>query len=161
MSIFAKLKHGCGRLLIVGTVCGLGGFVAGILAQQDTKQPVVIPFQDAKFVPVDPTRPNGAQLAVLWGDPTKGPSAMLLKLKKGGGRLHLHTSDYHLVLLEGTMKHWTEGMQESEAKPLGAGSYWFQPGNQPHGDSCLTDECLMFVKWTDKRDSRLVEMPKK
>jgi quercetin dioxygenase-like cupin family protein len=86
---------------------------------------------------------------------------MLLKLKKLGGRLHIHTSDYHLTLLQGTMKHWAEGEQEADAKPLGPGSYWFQPGNQAHGDSCLTDECLMFVKWEGKRDAKLAEAPKK
>jgi hypothetical protein len=31
----------------------------------------------------------------------------------------------------------------------------FQPGDQAHGDTCLTDECLMFVKWEGKRDARL------
>jgi quercetin dioxygenase-like cupin family protein len=86
---------------------------------------------------------------------------MLLKLKKYGGSLHFHSSDYHLVLLQGTMRHWAEGEQEAEAKPLGPGSFWFQSGNQAHGDSCLTDECLMFVKWEGKRDTKLAEAPKK
>jgi hypothetical protein len=36
---------------------------------------------------------------------------MLLKLKKYGGSLHFHSSDYHLVLLQGTMRHWAEGEQ--------------------------------------------------
>lgn len=118
---------------------------------------VVTPYEDVRFIPVDSTRPDGPQIGVLWGDPAKGPWAMLLKLKKGSGRLHYHSSDYHLVLLQGTAKHWAEGQQEADAKPLGPGSFWFQPGNQVHGDSCLTDECLMFVKWADKRDGMLAE----
>ncbi|MGH9753150.1 MAG: cupin domain-containing protein [Blastocatellia bacterium] len=164
MRFFAKLKWRYGKFLIVGMVCGLAGLAAGAHADDkadDKKKMVVTPFQDAKFAPLDPARPDGHQLAVLWGDPTKGPSAMLLKLKKLEGRLHLHSSDYHLVLLEGTMKHWAEGEQEADAKPLGPGSYWFQPGNQAHADSCLTDECLMFIKWEGKRDARLAEAPKK
>jgi quercetin dioxygenase-like cupin family protein len=160
MSFLGKLKQRYGKLLIAGTVCGLAVFAAGVHAD-DKKQMVVTPFQDAKFVPLDPARPDGPQIAVLWGDPANGPSAMLLKLKKLGGRLHIHTSDYHLTLLQGTMKHWAEGEQEADAKPLGPGSYWFQPGNQAHGDSCLTDECLMFVKWEGKRDAKLAEAPKK
>jgi len=160
MSFFSRLKLRYGKLLVVGTVCALTGFAAGVFADAK-KQMVVVPFQDAKFIPLDPTRPDGPQLAVLWGDPTKGPSAMLLKLKKGGGRLHFHTSDYHLVQLQGTMKHWAEGVQETDAQPLGPGSYWFQPGNQAHGDACMTDECLMFVNWAGKRDSKLAEAPKK
>jgi quercetin dioxygenase-like cupin family protein len=140
----------------------LGFNVYANAQQRNTKKEMVVtPFQDAKFVPVDPAQPDVAQIAVLWGDPAKGPSAMLLKMKKGGGQLHLHTSDYHLVLLQGTMKHWAGGGQETDAKPLEPGSYWFQPGNQAHGDSCLTDECLMFIKWEGKRDGRLVEAAKK
>ena len=95
---------------------------------------VVVPFEDAKFVPVDPARPKGPELAVLWGDPATGPSAILLRFAKGDGRLHFHTSDYHLVVLQGTMKHWAEGQQAADAKSLRSGSYWFQPGNQVHGD---------------------------
>jgi hypothetical protein len=72
---------------------------------EEAAQMVVTPLQGARFVPTDPTRPDGTRLAVLWGDPAKGPSAILLELKKGGGRLHVHSSDYHLVLLEGTMNH--------------------------------------------------------
>jgi quercetin dioxygenase-like cupin family protein len=86
---------------------------------------------------------------------------MLLKFKKGEGRLHYHSSDYHLVLLQGTMKHWAEGEKVGGVKTLGPGSYWFQPGDQAHGDNCLTEDCLMFVKWEGKRDARLAETPKK
>lgn len=127
---------------------------AGALAAE-TPREVVVPFEEAKFVPLDPTRPDGPAMAVLRGDPDRGPSDMLLKLKKGLGRLHVHTADYHLVLLQGTMKHWVEGESEEGAKPLGPGSYWFQPGNRAHADSCLADECVMFIQWDGKRDARL------
>lgn len=154
MTFVSGLTQRYGKLLLVGGVCALAGFAAGVWAD-GKKQMVVVPFQEAALKPLDPTRPDGPQLAVLWGDPAQGPSAMLLKMKNGQGRLHFHTSDYHLVLLEGTMKHWAEGEQEAAAKPLGPGSYWFQPGKQAHGDTCLTDECLMFVKWEGKRDAVL------
>jgi quercetin dioxygenase-like cupin family protein len=156
MSLFAKLKRRYGKLLLVGTVCSLVGFAAGIGAG-DLKKMIVTPFQDAKFVPSNPAQPDGPQMAVLWGDPAKGPSAMLLKFKKGSNPLHIHTSDYHLVLVQGSMKHWEEGEQEADVTELGPGGYWFQPGNQAHAGSCLTDECIMFVKWEGKRDSRVAE----
>jgi len=160
MSYLGKLKRRYRKMLMVGAVCGIAGLAASVRAD-DKKQVAKTSFQDAKFVPIDPARPDGPQLAVLWGDPEKGPSAMLLKFKKGGGRLHIHTSDYHLVVLQGTMSHWVKGEQESDAKPLDPGSYWFQPGNQAHGNSCLTDECVMFIKWEGKRDAKLAEEPKK
>lgn len=33
-----------------------------------------------------------------------------------------HSSDYHLAVLEGEMKHWPRGDQEAEAPVLGPGS---------------------------------------
>jgi quercetin dioxygenase-like cupin family protein len=158
MSSFAILTRRLAKFLVTGTVSGLVALADNAHAD-DQKQMVVTAFEDAKFVPVDPARPD-TQMAVLWGDPAKGPSAMLLKFKKGRGRLHFHTADYHLVLLQGTMKHRAEGEQEADAKPLSPGSYWFQPGTQVHVDSCLSDECLMFIKWEGKRDSIAAGTPK-
>jgi hypothetical protein len=118
---------------------------------------VVVPFGDARFVPVDPKRPEAAQIAVLHGDPATGPSAILLKMKKTPGALHYHTADYDLVLLQGRMKHWAKGESAADAKELGPGSYWHQPGRKVHGDACLTDECVMYVRWTGQRDGFLDE----
>jgi quercetin dioxygenase-like cupin family protein len=160
MSYFTKMKQGYSKLLYVGIVCSMAVLAASVHAD-DKKKMIVTPFQEAKFAPVDPTQPDGPQMSVLWGDPANGPSAMLLKFKKGTNSLHIHTSDYHLVVIQGTMKHWGEGEQEADAKPLAPGSYWLQPGNMAHAGSCLTDECIMFVKWEGKRDGRPAEDIKK
>ncbi|HEU0185472.1 MAG TPA: cupin domain-containing protein [Blastocatellia bacterium] len=160
MSLFTKLKPHCGKSLIVGMACGMAGFAVGVFADE-TKRMAITPFQEARFVPIDPARPDGSQIALLWGDPAKGPAATLFKSKKGAGPLHFHTSDTHVAVVQGTVKHWAEGEQEADAKPLGAGSYWFQPGNQVHGDSCVSDECVIFVKWEGKIDGRPPETLKK
>jgi hypothetical protein len=117
-------------------------------------------IEDAKFAPVDPARPQGAQMAVLWGDPKTGPSATLLRLNKGVSAVHVHTADYHGVVLEGTVQHWEQGKSQTEAKLLRPGSHWFQPGNAAHSDACLTDQCLMYVQWAGPRDGRLAEAAK-
>lgn len=121
---------------------------------------VVVPAGGAKYVPLDAARPDGPQIAVLWGNPAKGPSAMLMKFKRAAGALHIHTSDYHLFVLEGTMKHWTASQPEASVPPMGPGSYWFQPGGAPHGDSCVSDECVMYINWAGKRDSRAAPVAK-
>jgi hypothetical protein len=118
---------------------------------------IVTPIDEAKFVPVDPQRPQGAQMAVLWGDPSTGPSATLLRLNKGVSAMHVHSADYHCVVLEGTVQHWEQGQSQDAAKLLRPGSFWFQPGNEAHTDACLTDRCLLYVQWTGKRDGRLAE----
>lgn len=161
MNYISMLLQKYKTYLFVGIIGSLVGFVvgAGVI---DNKQMVVIPIESAKFTPFGTGNPAGAEMAVLWGDPTKGPSTMLLKFKKGrGGDLHLHSSDYHLVMLKGTMKHWGEGEKEVDAKPLNPGSYWFQPGNKAHADTCLTEECLMFIKWEGKRDGRVAKISSK
>ena len=147
--------------MIVALACSVGGsIIAGVLAHS-AKQMVVVPIEATKFAPLDAAHPDGAQFAVLWGDPAKGPSAMLVKFKKGVSSLHYHSSDYHLSLLQGTMKHWAQGEREEDAKLLQPGSYWFQPANLSHADACLTDECLTFVYWLDKRDYKRSETQKK
>ena len=120
---------------------------------------VVVPLESATFVPVVAHLPDGPRMAVLWGDPNTGPSAVLLEMKKGAVPLHVHTADYHLVVIEGTMNHWGAGQTEADAKPLQPGSYWFQPGNLPHADSCLSDRCVMQVVWSARRDGKLAESP--
>ena len=121
--------------------------------------PVVVPFENAKFVPASP-RPNAPEIAVLWGEPRTGPSAMFIKLKKGVIPMHIHGSPFHLVVMQGSLKHWNEGETEADAQPLGPGSYWFAPADLPHTDSCLADECLVYLVWGGKQDTRSV-VPRK
>jgi hypothetical protein len=113
---------------------------------------VTVAIEDLKLVPLDMRAPDHFQMAVLWGDPRTGPSAMMLRLVKGDLPLHVHSHDYHLLVVRGTLKHWDEDDAEAAAKPLGPGSYWFQPGRRAHRDACLSDECLVYLNWTGPRD---------
>ncbi|MGQ0659747.1 DUF4437 domain-containing protein [Sphingosinicella sp.] len=117
---------------------------------------VVVPGGEARFAPIDPARPDGAAIAVLRGDPAAGPSDMLLRIGRGEGRLHVHSADYRLVVPSGTMRHRAAD-QAGETADLGPGSYWFQPGGVAHADSCLSEQCVMFISWTGPRDARLAE----
>lgn len=143
------------KVLLVSLV-GLLTACVPSLARSQSGGMIVAPIEAARFVPSDPARPIGTQIAILRGDPATGPSTMLMKLKKGGGTPHVHSADYQLVVIQGTMKHLSEGQTEDSAKPLEPGSYWFQPGGEAHSDLCLTDECLLHIVWSGKRDGRLV-----
>jgi hypothetical protein len=118
---------------------------------------IVKAFDEVAFVPIIPSRPNGPKIGVMRGDPDAGPSDMLLKMPKGPGVLHTHTADYHLTVISGEMKHWDASSEEAKVRQLGPGSYWFQPGGEAHADSCLSDECVMFIHWSGKRDGLLVK----
>jgi hypothetical protein len=129
---------------------------ASPLSADEADAPMTIqPYETVRFEPLDMRRPDGPQIAVLWGDPSSGPSAMFLKIARGVGAPHLHTSDYHLLVVEGVMQHWGPDQAEADAPQLRAGSYWFQRGNQVHTDACVTDQCIMFVQWSGKRDARV------
>ena len=146
------------RRPVVACVAMFGLWMACLAARAPhPKAAVVVSYADARFKPLNPSIPNSAEIAALRGDPDQGPSTMLMKMRRGAGRLHDHTADYELIVIEGTMKHWRGGESEATAKPLGVGSYWFQPGGQAHADSCLTDTCVMFITWSGPRDSRLSE----
>lgn len=142
---------------IVGLICTVLGFTGGVFANIE-KYTIVKSFEDVKFVPMDPKRPDGTQWSVLWGDPTIGPSAVLAKYKKSNGRVHSHSSDFHMVLLKGEIKYWSADESEAEAKLMKEGSYMFQPGNVTHGETCVTDECVVFMKWADKKDTKFPEV---
>ena len=151
-----NLKIRSRRSAMYGIACVMVA-LTGVAAAEEM---VVVPREEARFVPFDPARPDELQIAVLWGDPSSGPSSMLVKFRKFTARLHYHTSGYDLVVLEGQMKHWGQGQREEDVAPLGPGSYWRQPGLQPHGDSCLTDVCVAFDKWEGKPDGFLANGPK-
>lgn len=152
------VKRGRGALMALAVLFLIVGFVLGALAASGERM-IVVPRAAAKLVPVDPANPASTRIAVLRGDPAIGPSAMLMQFGKATGRLHVHSSDYQLVVLEGTMKHWVAGQAEADTPPLERGSYWYQPANEAHADSCLTESCLMFISWSGKRDTRPVESP--
>ena len=121
------------------------------------RQMIVKAFDDVAFVPIIKSRPDGPQIGVLRGNPDREPSDMLLKMPRGPGILHSHTADYHLTIISGEMKHWDASSDEAKVRPLGSGSYWFQPGGEAHADSCLSDQCVMFIHWTGKRDGQLAK----
>ena len=146
------------RVISIATIAGMA-LVAAYAADAalSSRKMAITAIEDAKFAPVDPARPQGAQMAVLWGDPHTGPSATLLRLNKGVSAVHVHSADYHGVILEGTLQHWEQGQSQTQAKLLRPGSHWFQPGNVAHSDACVTDQCLMYVQWSGRRDGRLAE----
>src|SRR4029077_16984886 len=100
------------------------------------------------------------ELAVAHGDPKSG-GAFFLRVAPGGkSGLHTHTSDYQAVVISGAPKHYLAGA-EAKAKPLAVGSYWFQPGGQPHGDECTgTEPCVLFLVMNGKFDMQLTPKAK-
>lgn len=101
-------------------------------------------------------QPEGApfELAVLWGNPQEGPSAVFMKFPPNfPGAMHSHTHGYHGVVVTGASKHYVKGESEAEVPLQTPGDYWYQPGGEPHNDSFPTDEpTILFIQWDGPMD---------
>jgi quercetin dioxygenase-like cupin family protein len=105
-------------------------------AQQAAQQhdgKIVTP-QEVKWAPAPASVPKGAEVSVLYGDPTKaGPFAMRLRFP-AAYRLpaHTHPADEIVTVISGTFKlgHGAQA-DKAKAQPLTAGSFFaFPPGSQ-------------------------------
>jgi quercetin dioxygenase-like cupin family protein len=154
------------KLPLVAAVGMAFGAVGGIsFAKDEAKKAeyTLVPAGTQKWNPMDPKNPKGIQMSVISGDPKTGPVAFMLKLPKGGGTPHWHSSDYYAVVVEGNARHWLDGKQK-EAKDLKPGSSWYQPGGSDktmHGDECMSESCLAFVVMTGKLDAQFPTPPAK
>jgi hypothetical protein len=150
------MKRNASKWSIVVIGCLAVGFAGGAFASQQMKRNLLlVRAGDAKFVSADPRDPaHSPQVAFVAGDPATGPVAFLLK-SKGTTPPHYHSSDYWLVTLEGTTKHYLKG-KEADAKENPPGTTWFQPGGdvaQAHVDECLTESgCTYFIVMDKKND---------
>lgn len=129
-------------IAVVG--CALLGVGVGISAATVGKN-IVIPFEEVQFPPLKPLGESTASAFPVWRHPDSGGGSALIKFTKGATDKHLHTFDYQLVVVKGTVTHWAEKIPEAGTTKLGPGSYWFQPRNELHQDTCLEDECIMFM----------------
>jgi quercetin dioxygenase-like cupin family protein len=105
---------------------------------------------DLKWVP-NPGAPDQVSMAVVSGDPDKGPHKAFHKFKAGfNAGLHTHSSDIAFAVLSGTVTLAPEG---GETKKLPPGSYAFQPHGVRHVTGCdPASDCLIFTVASGKFD---------
>lgn len=94
-----------------------------------------------KFVSVPPL-PTCAKVAVANGDPTKGPSVILIKAATGCViPWHWHTASEYVMIVSGAAS-----LQMKDAKPvtLTAGGFALAPSQHAHHFKCLR-MCMVYV----------------
>lgn len=127
-------------------------FAAALLASapavaggQDAVPVVIAPGADSLvWAACPPIFPEGCELAVLHGDPSR-PNADLLLRVQPGIRLpaHTHSSVERMILTEGRMSVKYEGAPETVLEP---GAYAWGPANVAHQAACISDTpCLLFI----------------
>ena len=132
------------------------GWAVHAHAQEATMK--VVPYESLNFSKKEPGNP---QIAPVRGNPEKEGSSIIMKMGRGAFPMHTHTSDYELVVIKGTMKHWGANQTQAQAAEMKPGSYWYQPAKEAHGDSCESDECVWFITFKGPRDFAAAEQKKK
>jgi hypothetical protein len=96
-----------------------------------------------------PVGPEGAQMAVLVGDPTKpGFYAVYNKWTKGNhfSRPHFHPNDRYIVVLQGTW--WVGSGQKfdpANTTPMPVGSFVTHFGKQVHWDGAKDEDAVLLI----------------
>lgn len=66
---------------------------------------------------------------------------------------HTHTNTYHGIVVKGIVENPVDG--DTTPKPLPAGSFWYQPGEQEHITPCSQDSeepCVVFIFQSENFD---------
>ena len=117
---------------------------------KDTKggTAVLIPAADLKWA--DVAGFPGVKMAVLEGDPAKGPNHFMIKFAGGFvAPLHHHSSDHHVTVVSGTVVLTVDGKENK----LPAGSYFSFKGRKQHTTKCDAGaECVLAVDSRGKWD---------
>ncbi len=111
----------------------------------------------AKWINFDEKNPKGGGWSGLWGDMQAGENGMFIKLPAGNPAFwHIHKSDYHGVVLAGTLDHHESGTDPNE---LPVGSYYWQPGGNKHVDLCKAGgpDCVVYVYFENAFDAKPAE----
>ena len=121
-------------------VLGIAGSLAALRSQDAQahaapaapREVVVVAAANVKWGP----HPfiEGAKMAVQSGDPSKGPSVLLMKFPKGMTiPAHWHTASETVTLVSGVALLGTgETVDASKGTEVGVGSYAVIPGKLPH-----------------------------
>ena len=119
----------------LGLLCLLGITTA----EATTKKIVQQPLSALHWTPVPGTPIVGA---AAWNGPS-GSYCNFAKFPKGFSEPgHFHTTDLHVVVLEGQWGSWAPGAPEQY---IGAGGYQFIPGGTEHVSRCgPASDCMVY-----------------
>ena len=116
--------------------------------------PLVKTAQDAdlKWGPCPPFMPNGCEIAVLHGDPSKNNSDIFLKVDANSEiPNHWHNSAERMILISGELEVTYSG---GKPQTLKVGSYAYGPAKIPHTAKCGdAGPCILFIAFEEPLDA--------
>jgi len=136
-----------GMAALIMAAASVGGAQAQKQSSKNKKSVVYVAADRATF---KPSPMGGVSMAVLWGDPDKGPHGTFTKFEPGyDAGLHTHTSDVWLVVIKGAYLY----KDEAGEKRVGPGDFMRIPGGHKHwsgGDK--TEGALFYEEGSGKFD---------
>jgi quercetin dioxygenase-like cupin family protein len=133
--------------------------VPGLLAQETGEQDQAIVKthndKDMEWGPCPDFMPEGCNVAVLHGDPTKKNADIFFRIPENAMvPNHTHTSAERMVLVSGEMQVTYEG---EETQTLREGSYAYGPPQKPHTARCVQGPCVLFIAFEEPVDAIAVQ----
>ncbi len=100
----------------------------------------------------------GAQVTVLRGSLASGPVELLIRLPANYTLpMHSHSSDETYVWIKGKFTYIAE---DGTAVGLPGRTFMSLPPNTPHGLTCGSEPCLLYVRYSQTFDLKTFPMPK-
>lgn len=139
------------KKLVVFGLTTLITVVASVgVAQAQGKEKKNVIYVAAEKATFSQSPTAGFSMAVLWGDPNKGPHATFTKFAPGyDAGMHTHTSDVWLVVIQGAYLY----KDDEGEKRVGPGEFLRVPGGHKHwsgGDK--TEGALFYEEASGKFD---------
>ncbi len=136
-----------GMAALIMAAASVGGAQTQKQSSKNKKSVVYVAADRATF---KPSPMGGVSMAVLWGDPDKGPHGTFTKFEPGyDAGMHTHTSDVWLVVIKGAYLY----KDEAGEKRVGPGDFMRIPGGHKHwsgGDK--TEGALFYEEGSGKFD---------
>jgi len=102
---------------------------------------------DAKWMPINPEKPQGPQMAVITGNPKEGAFSALVKFPAGAATpLHSHPANFTGMMVSGTLKN---GRSAEDNTAMGPGTLWTEPADEVHFTGCAPEADCIFVGHMD------------
>ena len=124
----------------------------------ESEDSVVRSFEDPslEWGACPPFMPEGCNIAVLHGDPSKTDVDVLFKVNgKSSIPNHWHNSHERMVLLTGKMQVTYKG---ESTQTLNVGDYAYGPAKKPHTAKCISkDPCILFIGFGAPLDAFAIE----
>ena len=123
------------------------------VAQAFAAETISLPLTQLRYFPSGVGNATG-ELSVgpSFGDMSKGEHGTFVKMPAGFvSDVHIHTHDYHAVVISGVGVNTKVGGGKDVALPVG--SYWLQKGGEPHVTKCISPtECIFYLSQDDAFD---------